>query len=66
MDFFAKFTEGAKNALKYAEEKARELGHNYVGTEHLLLGLICEKEGAAANLLRGGRGGECTAAHRQG
>jgi ATP-dependent Clp protease ATP-binding subunit ClpC len=51
MDFFAKFTEGAKNALKYAENKARELGHNYVGTEHLLLGLICEKEGAAANLL---------------
>ena len=51
MDFFAKFTEGAKNALKHAEEKARELGHNYVGTEHLLLGLICENEGAAANLL---------------
>jgi len=51
MDFFAKFTEGAKNALKQAEEKARELGHNYVGTEHLLLGLICEREGAAAKLL---------------
>jgi ATP-dependent Clp protease ATP-binding subunit ClpC len=51
MDFFAKFTEGAKNALKQAEKKARELGHNYVGTEHLLLGLISEKEGAAANLL---------------
>ncbi len=51
MDFFAKFTEGAKNALKHAENKARELGHNYVGTEHLLLGLISEKEGAAANLL---------------
>ncbi len=51
MDFFAKFTEGAKNALKFAEEKARELGHNYIGTEHLLLGLICEKESAAANLL---------------
>ncbi len=51
MDFFAKFTEGAKNALKHAEKKARELGHNYVGTEHLLLGLINEKEGAAANLL---------------
>ena len=51
MDFFAKFTEGTKNALKYAEEKARELGHNYIGTEHLLLGLICEKEGVAANLL---------------
>jgi ATP-dependent Clp protease ATP-binding subunit ClpC len=51
MDFFAKFTEGAKSALKIAEEKARELGHNYVGTEHLLLGLMGEKEGAAANLL---------------
>jgi ATP-dependent Clp protease ATP-binding subunit ClpC len=51
MDFFAKFTEGAKKALKHAENKAHELGHNYVGTEHLLLGLICEKEGAAANLL---------------
>lgn len=51
MDFFAKFTEGARNALKFAEEKARELGHNYIGTEHLLLGLICEREGAAANLL---------------
>ena len=51
MDFFTKFTEGAKNALKHAETKARELGHNYIGTEHLLLGLICEKEGAAASLL---------------
>ena len=51
MDFFAKFTEGAKSALRHAEKKARELGHNYVGTEHLLLGLICEKDGAAANLL---------------
>ncbi len=51
MDFFARFTEGAKSALVHAERKARELGHNYVGTEHLLLGLICEREGAAANLL---------------
>ncbi len=51
MDFFTKFTDGAKNALKQAEDKARELGHNYVGTEHLLLGLICEKQSAAANLL---------------
>lgn len=51
MDFFSRFTEGAKTALKYAEDKARELGHNYVGTEHLLLGLICEKDSAAANLL---------------
>ncbi|MBT7121509.1 MAG: AAA family ATPase, partial [Clostridia bacterium] len=52
MDIFSKFTEGAKNALRYAEKKARELGHNYVGTEHLLLGLIGEKQGVAANLLK--------------
>ncbi len=51
MDIFNRFTEGAKNALKLAEKKARELGHNYVGTEHLLLGLIEEKQGVAANLL---------------
>jgi len=51
MDFFNRFTEGARKALKYAEEAARELGHNYVGTEHLLIGLIREKEGVAANLL---------------
>ncbi len=51
MDIFNRFTEGAKTALKMAEEKAKELGHNYVGTEHLLLGLIEEKQGVAANLL---------------
>lgn len=51
MDIFSKFTEGAKNALKFAEKSARELGHNYVGTEHLLLGLIGEQQGVAANLL---------------
>lgn len=51
MDIFSKFTEGAKQALKFAEQKARQLGHNYVGTEHLLLGLIEEKQGVAANLL---------------
>ena len=51
MDIFNRFTEGAKTALKMAEKKARELGHNYIGTEHLLLGLIEEKQGVAANLL---------------
>ena len=39
MDYFARFTEGAKAALKKAAEYARELGFNYVGTEHLLAGL---------------------------
>ena len=52
MDFFAKFTEGAKNALKYSEEKARELGHNYIGTEHLLLALLKENEGVADQIIR--------------
>ena len=51
MDIFSKFTEGAKTALRMAEKKARDLGHNYVGTEHLLLGLIEEKQGVAANIL---------------
>ena len=51
MDIFNRFTEGAKTALRMAEKKAKELGHNYVGSEHLLLGLIEEKQGVAANLL---------------
>jgi ATP-dependent Clp protease ATP-binding subunit ClpC len=51
MDFFAKFTEGAKKALEYAGYKAKELKHNYIGTEHLLLGLVAETDGAAAKIL---------------
>jgi ATP-dependent Clp protease ATP-binding subunit ClpC len=51
MDFFTKFTEGAKKALEWASFKARELQHNYIGTEHLLLGLIAEGESAAAKIL---------------
>lgn len=51
MDFFSKFTEGAKKALEYAGVKAKELQQNYIGTEHLLLGLIAEGESAAARIL---------------
>ena len=40
MAFFGRFTERAQKALIYAQEEARGLGHNYVGTEHLLLGLL--------------------------
>ena len=54
MDIFNRFTEGAKNALKLAEKKARELGHNYVGTEHLLLGLIEEKAGRCSQSFKYG------------
>jgi hypothetical protein len=41
----------AKMAIEYSMEEARHLGHNYVGTEHLLLGILCQEDGAAAKLL---------------
>ncbi|QBD81657.1 hypothetical protein EPA93_39085 [Ktedonosporobacter rubrisoli] len=47
----AKLTEHSRNALKFAEEEARRFQHNYIGTEHLLLGLVHEKQGAAARAL---------------
>jgi len=45
------YTPRAKRALELAVEEARSLGHNYIGTEHLLLGLISEGEGVAAQVL---------------
>jgi len=45
------FTPRAKKALELAAEEARSLGHNYIGTEHLLLGLIREEEGVASQVL---------------
>src|SRR3954471_8599378 len=44
-------TPRARKALEYAIEEARNLNHNYVGTEHLLLGLLREDEGMAAQVL---------------
>lgn len=44
-------TPRAKKVIEYAIEEARSLNHNYVGTEHLLLGLCREKEGLAAQIL---------------
>ena len=44
-------TPRAKNVLVYAMEEARNLNHNYVGTEHILLGLLREQEGVAAQVL---------------
>jgi len=45
------FTPRAKKALELAAEEARSLGHNYIGTEHLLLGLLREGEGVASQVL---------------
>jgi len=45
------FTPRAKKALELAAEEARALGHNYIGTEHILLGLIREGEGVASQVL---------------
>jgi ATP-dependent Clp protease ATP-binding subunit ClpC len=45
-------TPRAKKVIEYAMEEARNLGHNYVGTEHLLLGLLKEDEGVAAQVLQ--------------
>src|SRR5262245_31135769 len=45
-------TPRAKKVIEYAIEEARNLSHNYVGTEHLLLGLLREQEGVAGQVLR--------------
>ncbi len=47
------FTPRAKKVLELAVQEAQGMGHNYVGTEHLLLGLIREEEGVAAKVLEG-------------
>ena len=51
MGFSERCTQGAQRALALAQEAARDMGHNYVGSEHLLLGLLREEEGAAAKAL---------------
>ena len=45
------FTSRAKKVLEFAVEEARSVNHNYIGTEHLLLGLLKEKEGVACRVL---------------
>lgn len=45
------FTPRAKRALEFSHEEAANLGHDYIGTEHLLLGLLREQEGLAARVL---------------
>jgi len=48
---FERFTEKARRVVVYAQEEARMLNQNYIGTEHLLLGLLREEEGVAAKAL---------------
>ena len=50
---FERFTDRARRVVVLAQEEARMLGHDYIGTEHLLLGLVAEDEGVAANALEG-------------
>ena len=48
---FERFTDRARRVVVLAQEEARMLNHNYIGTEHLLLGLVHEGEGIAARAL---------------
>jgi ATP-dependent Clp protease ATP-binding subunit ClpA len=48
---FERFTERARQVVVLAQDEARHLRHNYIGTEHLLLGLLREEEGLAARVL---------------
>ncbi len=50
-DRFDKFTERARRVLTLAQEEAQRFNHNYIGTEHLLLGLVREGDGIAAKVL---------------
>ena len=49
---YERFTERARKVLFLSQQEAKRLGHNYVGTEHLLLGLVAEGEGVAAQALQ--------------
>ncbi len=48
---FDRFTERARRVLTLAQEEAQRFNHNYIGTEHVLLGLVREGDGVAAKVL---------------
>ena len=50
-DRFDRFTDRARKVLTLAQDEAQRFNHNYIGTEHLLLGLVREGEGVAAKVL---------------
>src|SRR5690606_25647658 len=51
LDLFERFTDRARRVIVLAQEESRSLNHNYIGTEHILLGLLNEGEGIAAKAL---------------
>ena len=50
--YFNRFTQGAKTAINLGKNCAKSLGHRVVGTEHLVVGLLREKDGIAARVLK--------------
>jgi len=48
---FERFTDDARQVVVRTQDEARELKHNYIGTEHILLGLLCVEEGVAVRIL---------------
>src|SRR4029077_9371584 len=51
-EMFERFTERARRVVVFAQEEARDLNHSYIGTEHLLLGLMRDADSVAAHALR--------------
>ena len=51
MGIFDRFTEGARRTMSYAQESAKQLGRNYVGSEDLLIGLLRVSDSVAAKAL---------------
>ena len=49
---FDRFTDRAKKVMSFARQEAQKFNHEYIGTEHILLGLIKEGSGVAANVLK--------------
>src|ERR671916_3326755 len=52
MDMFERFTDRARKVMALANQEAQRFNHEYIGTEHILLGLIKEGSGVAANVLK--------------
>ena len=49
---FERFTDRARKVMQLAKQESERLGHNYIGTENILLGLVKEGSGVAANVLQ--------------
>ncbi len=52
MDLFSRMTAAAQHAIALSQKAAKDMGNNYVGTEHLLMGLIEEGGGVASRILK--------------